>query len=229
MISSVGRLSGEQVRSVLHAADAAPAPRGERPWRFHCTGSVIELHEHGDTNNCGILACGGALFNLRLAVQDLGVSADVRLVPDPANPTLLAAVRTENERLATTWERQLARASVRAQTSPPASVSPSAALPELRRAAEIEQSWLAPLGADAAASMQLPVSGLVVVVGSLQDDARALLRAGQAIRRVLLTATMLGLTTTAVPSPLASPDARAELRTLIGGALFPHAVLSITN
>lgn len=230
MITSVGRLSGEQVRAVLHAADAAPSPHGDRPWRFRCSHNVIELYESGPTGPDRLLASGGALFNLRLAVQDLGVSADVRLAPDPDNPALLAAVRTENERLATTWERQLALASVRAPSAAVATaITPAAALPELRRASEIEQAWLAPLGADDAAGIGAPPGSLVVVIGSLHEDRRALLRAGQAIRRIVLTSATLGLHTTVLPEPVASAGARARLRSRIGGALFPHAVLALHN
>jgi hypothetical protein len=69
---------------------------------------------------------------------------------------------------------------------------------------------------------------LFVVIGSLPNDVRSLLRAGQAIRRVVLTAMTLGLRTTVLSGPLATPAARAELRTLIGGALSPHAVLAVT-
>jgi hypothetical protein len=227
MIMSVGRLSDQQVAVVLSAANAAPTPDGIRPWRFQCTSESIELY--GEDGAEGLLACGGALFNLRLAVQDMGVSADVRLTPDPAHPGLLAVVRTENERLATTWERQLASAGMLRDGRPTDPVTPAAAMPELRRAAEMEQSWLAPLSGHDATAIQVPASALVVVVGSLHEDVRALLRAGQAIQRVVLTATTLGLRTVTVPEPVATEAGRTELRSLIGGALFPHAVLAINT
>lgn len=225
MIMSVGRLSDQQVETVLSAADAAPWRNGERPWRFQCTSGSFELYGADDAER--LLACGGALLNLRLAVQDMGVSADVRLSPDPVNPELLAVVHTENERLATTWERQLARASVLKDVPSVPTMTLDAALPELRRAAEIEQAWLAPLSGDDAAAIHAPGGALVVVVGSLHDDLRALLRAGQAIRRVVLTAATLGLRTSILTEPVATATSRAELRSLIGDALFPHAVLAI--
>lgn len=241
MIMSVGRLSEEQVELALRAADAAPSPNGVPPWRFECTGESIDLYDAGGHGSAErILACGGALVNLRLAVQDMGVSADVRLMPDPANPGLLAVVRAENERLATTWERQLAQASLMRdvpRTGPPITpgitpaitpaITPDVALSELRRAAEIEQAWLAPLSGDDAKAVGVTGDALVVVVGSLHEDVRALLRAGQAIQRVVLTATALGLRTSRLREPVATESARAALRSLIGGALFPHAVLTI--
>ena len=76
-----------------------------------------ELRIHGDSTDDGyparVLACGGALLNMRLAVQAMGVYADVRLTPDSEQPSLLAVIRPEHERLATTWDRQLAHAGVR--------------------------------------------------------------------------------------------------------------------
>lgn len=229
MIMSVGRLSDEQVESALRAADAAPSPNGVSPWRFECTSESIYLYDGGGHETAErIRACGGALVNLRLAVQDMGVSADVRLMPDPGNPGLLAVVRAENERLATTWERQLARASLmREVPMTGAAVTPDTALSELRRAAEIEQAWLAPLSCEDMKVVGVTGGALVVVVGSLHEDVRALLRAGQAIQRVVLTATALGLRISRLREPVATESARAELRSLIGGALFPHAVLAI--
>jgi hypothetical protein len=233
---SVARLTTNQVRTVLAAACSAPWPDGDQPWRFHCTATTIELHLTGDpaadTAQDKVLASGGALLTLRLAVQAMGVYADVRLVPDDRRPTLLAVVRPEHERMATTWDRQLAHAGTGCRTpTGQATSTPVAALPELRRAAELEQAWLAPLTRAQLATLRLPTTGpssLVTVIGSLQHDVRALLQAGQAVRRVALTAVTLGLRTTVRPEPVATRTARAALRTLIGGALEPRAVLDVS-
>jgi hypothetical protein len=235
--TSVARLAEPQVRAALTAAGAAPAPAGDPPWLFRCTAVAIELYENEDATHMQhtdrVLACGGALLNLRLAVHTMGIYADVRLAPDPAAPTLLAVVRPTNERLATTWERQLARLSSGAAVTPPVATTPTSALRELRRAADVEHAWLAQLAGAQLTALREPIGDgtvepLFVVIGSLQDDVRALLRAGQAIRRVVLTATMLGLRTIVLSGPMATPAARAELRALIGGALSPHAVLAVT-
>jgi hypothetical protein len=248
-ITSVARLNEDEVRSVLAAADSAPAalaadstpavlagadsaaaPPGARPWRFRCTPTAIELYGDSMAHDA-ILACGGALLNLRLAVHDLGVYADVRLAPDPARPTLLAVVRPDNERPATTRERQLVSvildpARIVAEPFP---IVPPATVQELRRAAEIEHAWLAPLSGAQLDALHDVVDeeDLVVVIGSLHDDVRALLRAGQAVRRVVLTAAVLGLETFVVAEPVATPAARSALRMAIGGALSPHAVLRV--
>jgi nitroreductase len=238
---SVARLAEDQVRTVLAAADAAPAPQGGRPWRFRCTQMAIELYEEDAdtvtaTHQERVLACGGALLNLRMAINAIGVYADVRLTPDPVRPALLASVRPENQRLATTWERQLAHVITRPamNTTDQVTALPTAVVQELRRAAEIEHAWLVRLSDGQLTALNSHLDGvvtsrsqLVVVVGSLHDDVRALLRAGQAIQRVMLTATTLGLGATFLPDPVATSAARAELRGLIGGALSPHAVLHV--
>lgn len=229
-ITSVARLAEEQVRTVLEAADAALSPQSDHPWWFRCTPTEIELHEDsvtGGTHEERVIAAGGALLNLRLAVQAMGVHADVRLLPNAADSSLLAVVRPEHERIATTWERQLAMAGVRGRSPGETVADPAAALPELRRAAEIEQAWLARLSTAQLGALCVPAAPLVVVIGSLQDGDRALLQAGQAIQRVRLAATTLGLGTTPLDGPLANPVAKAELRALIGGALSPHAVLAV--
>lgn len=226
--TSVARLAQDEVRDVLAAADATPWPDVDRPWWFRCTRAAIELHTGDLTQPCRLLACGRALLNLRLAVQSLGVYADVRLVPDPDVRTLLAQLRPEHERLATTRDRQLALAGVRPDSPATrhARLSPAVALPELRRAAELEQAWLAPLSDTQVTQLGLNRYGarLLVVVGTLQDDVRSLLRAGQAVQRVALTAVTFGLATDLVLEPAPDPE---TLRKVIGGALSPHAVLAV--
>ncbi len=229
-ITSVARLDEDEVRSVLAAADSAPSPPGPRPWRFRCTPVAIEMY--GDpADHAGTLACGGALLNLRLAVHDMGVYADVRLAPDSGQAGLLAVVRPDNERPATTRERQLVRVILDPAriVAEPSSIVPPPVVQELRRAAEIEHAWLVPLDEDQISALGSVAAGadLVVVVGSLHGDVRALLRAGQAVRRVELTAALLGLRTDPLAEPVGSVSGRARLRYLIGGALSPHAVLIV--
>lgn len=227
--TSVARLSEDQVRTVLAAADLAP---GGPAWRFDCTPTTIELHEdesHAETGHTArVLACGGALLNLRLAVQAMGSYADVRLAPDPGRPSLLAAVRPEHQRVATTWDRRLAHL-IGHRVVEPAAGPPLTVLRGLRHAADVEQAWLAPLSDAQLVALGMPVLGkrLVVVIGSLQDDVRSLLRAGQAMQRVTLTAAASGFHAVALGGPLATPMARTKLRAMIGGALSPHGVLAV--
>ena len=66
---------------------------------------------------------------------------------------------------------------------------------------------------------------LVVVIGSFADGRIDRLRAGQAMQRVLLTATEAGLDASFISQPVEVASARAELRKLLGGGLWPQIVL----
>lgn len=68
---------------------------------------------------------------------------------------------------------------------------------------------------------------LVVVVGSFQDGPPTRLQAGQAMQRVLLTATAAGLSASFLSQVVEVPATRKELRQLIGGGLWPQTVLRI--
>ncbi|HEX5401608.1 MAG TPA: hypothetical protein VFX16_04820 [Pseudonocardiaceae bacterium] len=68
---------------------------------------------------------------------------------------------------------------------------------------------------------------LIVVVGSFHDLPLAHLQAGQAMQRVLLTATDRGLSASFLSQVIEVPPARKQLRDLIGGGLWPQAVLRI--
>lgn len=67
----------------------------------------------------------------------------------------------------------------------------------------------------------------IVVVGSFHDLPLAWLQAGGAMQRVLLTATAGGLATSFLSQAVEVPEYRRQLRTLIGGALWPQAVLRL--
>ncbi|MET8846821.1 nitroreductase family protein [Amycolatopsis sp. NPDC004625] len=68
---------------------------------------------------------------------------------------------------------------------------------------------------------------LVVVIGSFDDTRTDRLRAGQAMQRVLLTATAAGLDASFISQPVEVPPVRAELRHLLGGGLWPQIVLRL--
>ncbi|MGW4057003.1 Acg family FMN-binding oxidoreductase [Amycolatopsis sp. NPDC004747] len=68
---------------------------------------------------------------------------------------------------------------------------------------------------------------LVVVIGSFDDTAADRLQAGQAMQRVLLTATVAGLDASFISQPVEVPAVRAELRRLLGGGLWPQIVLRL--
>ncbi|MDI5975911.1 Acg family FMN-binding oxidoreductase [Amycolatopsis magusensis] len=72
-----------------------------------------------------------------------------------------------------------------------------------------------------------PGEPFIVVLGSFGDDPIDRLRAGQAMQRLLLTATAAGLDASFISQPVEVPSARRELRQLLGGGLWPQMVLRV--
>src|SRR5215213_6687550 len=92
-------LSGPDMVAVLETATLAPSVHNTQPWAFRVTPDVVELHVDparrlpvADDHELR-LACGAALFNLRLALLARGVRPAVALYPDPARPQLVAQIR----------------------------------------------------------------------------------------------------------------------------------------
>jgi hypothetical protein len=91
------------IAELLQAATLAPSMHNTQPWRFRVlrADQTIELYAdpsrtltHGDPHGRGVhIACGAALLNLRLAVAVAGRAPVVRLLPEPGQPQLLAALR----------------------------------------------------------------------------------------------------------------------------------------
>ena len=92
-----------QVDGLLHAATLAPSMHNTQPWRFRVLWDIetIELYADPDRmlprsdphGRAVHIACGAALFNLRVAAAMAGRLAVARLLPEPAEPLLLATVR----------------------------------------------------------------------------------------------------------------------------------------
>jgi len=93
----------ELVAGLVHAATLAPSMHNTQPWRFRLLPDTetIELYADPDRmlprsdphGRAVHIACGAALFNLRVAAAVAGRQAQVRLLPAPATPMLLATVR----------------------------------------------------------------------------------------------------------------------------------------
>ncbi|GAA3791250.1 Acg family FMN-binding oxidoreductase [Streptomyces phyllanthi] len=91
------------VESLLAAAVAAPSIHNTQPWRFRLNpdSQVLEVHSAPErtlpltdpTHRAQYLSVGAAVFNLRLAAVHHGWRPEVKLLPDPHAPGLLAAVR----------------------------------------------------------------------------------------------------------------------------------------
>jgi nitroreductase len=98
-----GRPPAERIAEWVRAATMAPSMHNTQPWKFRVLrdSQAIEVRadparmlRHGDPHGRAVhIACGAALVNLRLAVAAGGREPVTRLLPDPAEPLLLATVR----------------------------------------------------------------------------------------------------------------------------------------
>ncbi len=146
-------LTPGQVEDLLTTAGLAPSLHNAQPWRFRIGPDLIELHTDPDRALPVIdpsgremrIACGAALFNLRLALHGHDIRPTVTLLPDPARPGLIATVRNGGRKPATPEQREQLRAVPRRHTNRhPFTDSPlvPADLHALRRAALDEGAWL---------------------------------------------------------------------------------------
>ncbi|MEV7554502.1 hypothetical protein AB0N89_33210 [Amycolatopsis sp. NPDC089917] len=88
-----------------------------------------------------------------------------------------------------------------------------------------DETWLLDgFGATSTGSYSDP---LVVVIGSLTDERLDRLQAGQALQRVLLTATGAGLDASYISPPIRVRAARDELRRLLGCGVWPQVLLRV--
>jgi hypothetical protein len=89
------------VRTAVQAATWAPSVHNTQPWSFVVDGDEIALRADSDrklrlgdpTGRELLISCGAALMNMRLALRALGHESQVRVLPDPDRPALLATVR----------------------------------------------------------------------------------------------------------------------------------------
>lgn len=264
-------LSVEDTRAVLTTASLAPSVHNTQPWRFRLLPDRIELHADlsralpaTDPSARELrLSCGAALFNLRLALQALGVRPLVTLLPGTEAPGALATIRRGGQTALTDESRVLLEAvPVRRTNRQPFIDSPisTADQQSMVRAAGLERAWLHVVSdrSDVArlqelmlrahrtqladTEVQAELAGwagapataglgesdhLLGVLCSYYDGRLAELQAGQAMQRVLLTATSLGLSTSLLSQPSEVPGTRAQLRRAMGGSLVPQTIVRI--
>jgi len=282
-VMPVGHLTQDQVRTVMTACAAAAPGRNQRPWRLICTPTALELRAELSTTpstdgsasrSSGsvqssadadaepdprelLLSCGAALLNVRAAIRVLGAHPAVRLLPDDSQPDLLAVVQPQAGFAAAPADIALAEAIARRRASrPPTGGIPAPMINRLRRAARVEQTWLAILPTDRLEDVQLshltgdvqerdgtaidadsahwPPSAarsnvMVAVVGSFHDSPLAWLQSGQGMQRVLLTADAAGLTTTLLSHVVRASQTRGLVRRLIGGGVWPQALVRLES
>ncbi|NUS10674.1 MAG: hypothetical protein HOY69_04590 [Streptomyces sp.] len=101
-------LDAATLEKLISAAVAAPSQHNTQPWRYRLDPdtTTIEVRatpgrglRHSDPIGRGLhVSVGAAVFNLRVAATHLGWEPVVRLLPQPAEPGLLAAVRLAGPR-----------------------------------------------------------------------------------------------------------------------------------
>jgi nitroreductase len=99
----VRQLDVRTVTELVADATSAPSMHNAQPWRFRYVGDAHILilsadlrramHRSDPGNRALHIGCGAALFNLRVAAAHAYLAAEVRVLPDPSDPLLLAEVR----------------------------------------------------------------------------------------------------------------------------------------
>ena len=299
--TALGCPPAEQIAEWVRMATLAPSMHNTQPWRFRVLrdSQTIQLRAdpermlpHGDPHGRAVhIACGAALFNLRLAVAADGREPVTRLLPDPAEPLLLATLRIGGRHRPAEDERDLhAVIPARHTNRRPFSGRrvPPGVLAELVQAAQLEGATLDLPGhsetsrllgvvADAETDLladpgyraelarwaggdrdqdgvpasaagprdpsghtpvrdflggaapdyewfeEAPQLAVLSTPGNGKED---WLRAGQALQRVLLTATQRGIATGILTQPLETPDAWL-VRDPGAGSGWPQLILRI--
>jgi hypothetical protein len=110
-------IAPDQAEYLIATAARAPSIHNTQPWRFHISGSSIELYADPGrklrVDPLGrelLISCGAALFGLRLAVRSLGYMPVVELLPDPARLRLIARISLGEPEPMNAAEREILQA-----------------------------------------------------------------------------------------------------------------------
>lgn len=114
-----------QLELAMRFAILAPSTHNTQPWRFQRVARGIDLYADYDralgvidrTGRQLVMSCGGALYNLRVALTALGHRVRVRVLPYPEHPALLAQVRIVGELTPGPPERDLCSAMTMRRTN----------------------------------------------------------------------------------------------------------------
>lgn len=91
------------MRAVFARAIRAPSVRNSQPWVWKSDQKSLKLYADLRPHLCRtdpdcrdlLISCGASLHHCTVALASMGWHASVRRLPDPADPTLLAAVTVE--------------------------------------------------------------------------------------------------------------------------------------
>jgi hypothetical protein len=100
---------------VVAAAVWAPSVHNTQPWWFSASGREISLYADAGRRlpvadprgREMMISCGAALFTARLALRSLGYVPETSVLPDPAQPLLVARVSWRQPAAATEFEQRL--------------------------------------------------------------------------------------------------------------------------
>ena len=166
------------------AAMSAPATADGRPWRWRIDGPLLSLFADDNLGSVTV-SCGIVLHHAHTALAADGVAAEVRYLPDPARPDLLATIGHTGHARPGAGEVRLYRAiAARRTDTRPFSTAPvpDAVLDRVLAAAR----W---------PGITVRKRGTLLSVRPVDDRPEILLGAGEATSAILLTANVEGLTT----------------------------------
>lgn len=97
----------EQRQLLLAAATAAPSIHNSQPWSFEVRDQRVDLYADpsrqlvaaDEAGRSLLISCGAALFNLRVAFDQLGYHPRVRILPDLDDPTHVASIEVNHRHL----------------------------------------------------------------------------------------------------------------------------------
>lgn len=176
--------SDERLRFLLNYAVLAPSGHNTQPWLFEIRGGVVTLRADrtralpvvDPQDRELVISCGAALYNLRVAIRRFGYAAPVELLPDPADPDLLAVARLgAAQPPAPDDERRFAAIPLRRTNRRPfeARPLPTTLIERLAAAAVEESAWFVAVEDEAA---RLAVADLVAEGDRLQGADRSFRR-----------------------------------------------------
>lgn len=143
----------DEIAVVLECAALAPSVHNTQPWQFRADGALIEVRADR-SRQLGYLdptgrqlhvSCGAAIEFAFVTARSLGRECAVRMLPDPADPDLLAVLRLGAVSLPTPTETRLAEAiAVRYTDRGPYSDTPVPAgiVEDIRRRAAELDVWV---------------------------------------------------------------------------------------
>jgi hypothetical protein len=107
--------AGEVASYVVEAAVWAPSVHNTQPWQYAAEGSEITLRADSARQLAVadpggremMISCGAALFTAKLALRSIGYIPEVRVLPDPADPMLVAWLRWRRQAAPTAHEQRL--------------------------------------------------------------------------------------------------------------------------